>query len=169
MGLLGNKKFNNLEDLFQEQLEDLYDAEKRLTGALPKMANAASSPKLKSAFEGHLKQTEDQVSRLEQIFKLLDRSPGRETCQAMKGLIQEGEEMIDAEGDSDVKDAALIAAAQRVEHYEIAGYGTARTFAQRLGHSEAVRLLQETLDEEREADSQLTQIAEQQVNASAAS
>jgi len=153
-----------MEDLFCCQLEDLYDAETRLTEALPAMADAAASPELQTAFREHLRQTETHVSRLEQIFRLMNKEPERETCQAMKGLISEGEAMVKAEGSCDVKDAALIAAAQRVEHYEIAGYGTARTFAQRLGMPEAARLLQETLDEESETDKRLTQIAVQGVN-----
>ena len=168
MGLFGAKSFDNLEDLFCAQLEDLYDAEKRLTEALPKMASSACAPQLKSAFQEHLRQTEGHVRRLEQIFHQLGKSPSRETCPAMKGLISEGNEMAHAKGDDDVRDAALIAAAQRVEHYEISGYGTARTFAQRLGHTEAARLLQQTLDEEKETDKRLTQIAESSVNVQAA-
>jgi ferritin-like metal-binding protein YciE len=164
MSLFSNTKLESLEDLFCCQLEDLYDAETRLTKALPAMADAADSPELQTAFRQHLQQTEVHVSRLEQIFRLMNKDPERETCQAMKGLISEGEEMVKAQGAPDVKDAALIASAQRVEHYEIAGYGTARTFAQRLGMSEAAQLLQETLDEEGETDKRLTQIAVQGVN-----
>lgn len=163
MALFG-VELNSLEDLFVNQLEDLYDAEKRLTEALPKMADAANSRELKQAFQSHLVETQQQVTRLEQIFGQLGKQPERETCQAMKGLISEGEEMIKASGDADVKDAALIAAAQRVEHYEMAGYGTARTIAQRLGHNDAARLLQVTLNEEGNADKKLTAIAEQSVN-----
>lgn len=164
MGLFSSVEFNNLEDLFVHEIEDLYDTEKRLTKALPKMAEAAHDAELKQAFHRHLKETEGQVSRLERIFESLGRTANRETCDAMKGLIKEGEEMISAKGDDSVCDAALIAAAQRVEHYEMAGYGTARTFAQRLGFHEAARLLQETLDEEKQADSTLTRIAEGSVN-----
>lgn len=164
MGVFTSLEFNSLDDLFLEQLQDLYDAEKRLTEALPKMADAAHSAQLKQAFQSHLRETEGQVTRLERIFQQLGQTPQRETCEAMKGLIKEGSEMIQAKGDPDVRDAALIAAAQRVEHYEMAGYGTARTFAQRLGHQDAARLLQETLDEEGAADKKLTQIAEAQVN-----
>lgn len=168
MGLFTSMEFNSLDDLFIEQLQDLYDAETRLTKALPKMEEAAHSPALKSAFRDHLRETETQVNRLETIFQQLGKKSKRETCEAMKGLIAEGEEMVQAKGDPDVKDAALIAAAQRVEHYEIAGYGTVRTFAERLGHHEVARLLQETLDEEGNTDKKLTALAEQSINAKAA-
>jgi ferritin-like metal-binding protein YciE len=164
---LFSTEFNSLQDLFVNQLEDLYDAEQRLTKALPKMADAATSNQLKQAFQQHLTQTEGHVSRLESIFNQLGVEPKRETCDAMKGLIAEGEEMISAKGDSDVKDAALIAAAQRVEHYEISAYGTARTFAQRLGLTEAANTLQQTLREESETDEKLTRIAESSVNVQA--
>lgn len=167
MGFLGNANFESMEDLYVNQLEDLYDAEKRLTKALPKMANAAHDTKLKHAFEEHQKKTETHVKRLEQIFKQLDREPHRETCQAMKGLISEGEEMINAQGDDSVRDAALIAAAQRVEHYEMAGYGTLRSFAESLGYPEAARILQQTLDEEGQADKELSQLAKSHVNVKA--
>ena len=168
MGLFSNTEFNSLEDLFCHQIEDLYDAEKRLTQALPKMADAASSPQLKSAFQEHLRETEGQVKRLEQIFQQCGKEPSRETCEAMKGLIKEGEEMLEAQGDEQVRDAALIAAAQRVEHYEISGYGTARALAEQLGKTEAAQLLQQTLDEEGGADKKLTQIATSHVNLQAA-
>lgn len=167
MGIFSTTEFNSMEDLLVNQLEDLYDAEKRLTDALPKMAEAASSGSLRNAFTTHLQQTKDQVGRLDVAFRRLGRTPGHETCQAMKGLISEGEEMIHAKGDASVKDAALIAAAQRVEHYEIAGYGSARTFAQRLGYNDIAALLQTTLQEEGATDKLLTQIAEQQVNVKA--
>ena len=168
MGLLGSHQFDTLEDLFCQQLEDLYDAEVRLTKALPKMVDAAHMPGLKEAFREHLRETEHHVERLEQIFQQLGREPSRETCAAMKGLISEGEEMIQAKGDDAVKDAALVAAAQRVEHYEIASYGTARTFATRLGHNAAALLLEETLEEEKATDLKLTLIAEQAPNPQAA-
>jgi ferritin-like metal-binding protein YciE len=168
MSLFGSKTFDSMETLFIDQLEDLYDAEQRLTKAIPKMADAAHNPGLKSAFQQHLRETQNQVARLEQIFRGMGRSPKVSTCYAMKGLIEEGDEMISANGDPDVKDAALIAAAQRVEHYEIAGYGTARTFAQRIGRQDAARLLQETLNEEAATDKKLTQLAEQNINAQAA-
>ena len=168
MALFGGNEFNSLDDLFVNQIEDLYDAENRLTKALPKMADAAASTSLRQAFQSHLGETEGHVSRLETIFRDMKVEPKRETCQAMKGLISDGEEMIDATGSTDVKDAALIAAAQRVEHYEISGYGTARTIAQQLGLTEVVTLLQQTLDEEKAADEKLTTIAESLVNVRAA-
>jgi ferritin-like metal-binding protein YciE len=168
MGLFSSTTLNSFDDLFVEQLQDLYDAEQRLTKALPKMAEAAHSPALKNAFQEHFRQTQNHVTRLEQVFKQVGKSASSKTCAAMKGLIEEGEEVISAGGDPDVKDAGLIAAAQRVEHYEIAGYGTVRTFAQRPGHQEAARLLQQTLDEEGATDKKLTALAEQSVNPRAA-
>jgi ferritin-like metal-binding protein YciE len=169
MGLFSSSAaLNSFDELFVEQLQDLYDAEQRLTKALPKMAAAAHNPALKSAFEEHLQQTQNHVKRLEQVFQGLGKSAQTKTCEAMKGLVEEGSEVISGEGDPNVKDAALIAAAQRVEHYEIAGYGTVRTFAQRLGKPEAVRLLQETLTEEAETDKKLTALAEKAINPRAA-
>src|SRR5581483_3423711 len=135
-----------------DQLQDLYDAEQRLVKALPLMAQAAHAPGLKNAFQKHLRETENHVRRLEQVFQSMGAQAEAKTCQAMQGLVAEGQEAIDAEGDADVKDAALIAAAQRVEHYEIAAYGTARTFAQRLGKQSAARLLEQTLQEEKATD-----------------
>jgi ferritin-like metal-binding protein YciE len=167
MSLFNNIEFNSFQDLFINQLEDLYDAELRLTEALPKMAEAASSAELRQAIEMHLKETHGHVSRLEGIFSKLGKQPKRETCQAMKGLIAEGSNVINAKGDPAVKDAAIIAAAQRVEHYEISGYGTARTFATRLGLQDVAQTLQQTLQEESNADKKLNQIAESQVNAKA--
>lgn len=165
MGLFtSSAALNSFDDLFEEQLQDLYDAEQRITKALPKMAAAAHNSSLKSAFEAHLRQTENQVTRLEKVFQQIGKTAKTKTCEAMKGLIAEGSEIIDGSGDPNVKDAALIAAAQRVEHYEIAAYGTARTFAQRLGKSEAARLLQETLDEEADTDKKLTSLAEKAIN-----
>jgi ferritin-like metal-binding protein YciE len=151
-----------------EELRDLYDAERQLIEALPKMAQAAKAPELKSAFDHHLEQTKQHGSRLEHIFAGMNEKPAGETCEAMKGLIKEGEQIIKAEGDPNVRDAGLIGAAQRVEHYEMAGYGTARTLARRLGQDEVARVLQQTLDEESEANEKLTAIAESQVNVSAA-
>ncbi len=168
MPIFTSLEFNSLNDLFVNQIEDLYDAENRLTKALPKMAEAANSNQLKQAFQQHLTETQGHVSRLETIFRELGVEPKRETCAAMKGLITEGEEMMGAKGDPEVKDAALIAAAQRVEHYEMSGYGTARTFAQRLGRTQAASLLQQTLNEETAADKKLTTIAESSVNRQAA-
>jgi len=157
-------KLNSMKDLFVDQLRDLYSAEDQLTKALPKMARAATSTDLQKAFSNHLSETQNQKQRLEKIFYGLGLSPQGETCQAMKGLIKEGEEIIDVQADSQansmVKDAALIAAAQRVEHYEMAGYGTVRTFAHELGYKEAEDLLQTTLDEESTANKKLTSLAE---------
>jgi ferritin-like metal-binding protein YciE len=153
-----------LNDLYIAQLKDLYSAENQLLKALPKMEKAASTPELKSAFAKHLKETEGQVQRLETIFETLDARPGGHKCKAMEGLIEEGEEMIKEKGDPDVIDAGLIAAAQRVEHYEIAGYGCVRTYAQELGNQEHLRLLQATLDEEGATDKNLTELAVRLVN-----
>jgi ferritin-like metal-binding protein YciE len=163
-----NANLQTLDDLLVDQLQDLYDAEKRLTKALPEMAKAATNVQLKQAFETHLGQTKGQVDRLKAVFKMLDQTPKSSTCEAMKGLIKEGEKMIHAEGDAAVRDAALIAAAQRVEHYEMAGYGSARTFAEQLGNVAAAQLLQQTLDEEGDTDKLLTQIAQQTINRNAA-
>lgn len=167
MGFFFNKELNSMEELLVMELGDLYDAEQRITDALPKMAEAASSPELSRAFTEHLQQSKRHISRLEQCFVQLGKSVKAETCDAMKGLISEGEEIVSATGDANVKDAALIGAAQRVEHYEIAGYGTARTFAEHLGHDDIARLLQMTLDEEAEMDKRLTQLAEENVNVKA--
>ncbi len=152
-----------MEDLFVEQIQDLYDAEERLMKALPKMAEASTSNELRSALEDHLLQTQGHVQRLEQVFAEVGQDPKKETCEAMKGLIKEGEELMDIEQPA-LRDAALIAAANRVEHYEIAGYGAARTFATALRLSKSVTLLEQTLQEEKQADARLTQIAEQTVN-----
>ncbi len=168
MSLFGSQTLNSLDDLFINQLEDLYDAEKRMTKALPKMIDAASSPNLKQALQQHLTETEGQITRLERVFSELNRTAGHETCEAMKGLISEGEDIIKSDGTPDVKDAAIIAAAQRIEHYEMSGYGTARTFAERLGYHDAATLLQTTLQEEAAADKKLTAIAESSVNVRAA-
>jgi len=168
MGLFSSTTFNSLQDLFVDQIQDLYDAEQRLTKALPKMAAAAHSSQLRAGFEQHLRETQNHLKRLERVFQTMGRSAEGKTCHAMKGLVEEGSEVISAGGDPDVKDAALIAAAQRVEHYEMSGYGTARTFAQRLGNHEAARLLQETLQEEEATDKKLTELAEQGINAQAA-
>jgi ferritin-like metal-binding protein YciE len=167
MGLF-SPTFETLHDLYLNELRDLYSAETQLLEALPKMAKAASSSHLKEAFRAHLEQTEGHVSRLEEIFQALGDEPSGETCKAMQGLIAEGEEYVKAGGDSNVRDAGLIGAAQRVEHYEIAGYGTARTLATRLGETEAADKLQATLEEEAEADRKLTEIAESEVNVEAA-
>lgn len=157
-------KLNTLQELLVEELKDLYDAEHQLTKALPKMEKAATNPQLQKAFNSHLTETEGHIKRLEQVFESLGEKPSRKTCKAMKGLVEEGSEVIEENAASEVKDAALIASAQRVEHYEIAGYGAARTFAQTLGLNDAAKLLQQTLDEEGKADKKLTQIAESRVN-----
>jgi ferritin-like metal-binding protein YciE len=162
-------KLNSLRDLLFEELRDLYSAETQLIDALPKMAEAATSRELKSAFKHHLEETRRQVSRLENVFQQMGEKSSGETCEAMKGLIREGEVLVKAEGDPDVRDAGLIGAAQRVEHYEMAGYGTARSLARRLGENQVAETLQQTLNEEAEADKKLTSIAESQVNVSAAS
>jgi ferritin-like metal-binding protein YciE len=157
-------KMNTLRDLYVEQLQDLYSAESQLVKALPKMELAASHSQLKQAFTQHLAQTEQHVERLEQIFQSLGSKPNGHTCRAMEGLIQESEEMIKMKGEPAVIDAGLIAAAQRVEHYEIAGYGTAAAYAEILGEQEAAKLLQETLDEESGADTRLTRLARKRIN-----
>ena len=142
-----------------EELKDLYSAETQLTKALPKMAKAANDEALKAGFEEHLSQTHEHIARLDRVMELLDSSPKGKTCKAMKGLVAEGDEKIHEDASPAVKDAALICAAQKVEHYEIAGYGTVRTFAELLGQDEVVSLLQETLDEEAETDRKLTELA----------
>ena len=152
-------KLNSLQDVFSEQIEDLYSAETQLVQALPKVAAAANSDELRQAFDHHLQQTRDHVTRLEQIFGDAGIQSPSEHCMGMEGLLREGEEIIAAQGDPAAKDAALIAAAQRVEHYEIAAYGTARTLADELGFDDAKDLLDQTLDEESDADKLLTKIA----------
>ena len=152
-------QMQTINDLFAEQLGDLYSAEQQLVQALPKLVSAASNDELRRAFENHLAETQDHVRRLEEIFGQVGITATSETCEGMKGLIREGEEMIGIQGDPIVRDAGLIAAAQRVEHYEIAGYGTARTLAGELDLPEAKDLLDQTLDEEASADKLLTKIA----------
>ena len=157
-------KLDKLEKLYVNELKDLYNAENQLLKALPKMAKGASSEELKQAFETHLQQTETHVERLEQIFTDLDENPKGKTCRAMKGLVEEGSEILDEDGDDSVLDAGIIVAAQKVEHYEIASYGSVRTFAELLGQDEAVKLLQQTLDEESEANELLNKLAQDIVN-----
>ena len=152
-------KTTSLHDLLIDELKDLYSAETQLTIALPKMAKAANDEALKAGFEEHLDQTHEHIARLDRVMELLEASPRGKTCKAMKGLVAEGEEKIDEDASPAVKDAALICAAQKVEHYEIAGYGSVRTFAEILGQDEVVALLQETLDEEAETDRRLTELA----------
>ena len=158
---------DSLKDLYIDELKDLYNAENQLLKALPKMAKKASAPELKRAFQDHLVQTEGHVNRLEKIFQGLGEKPTGKTCKAMKGLVEEGKEIIEEDGDDSVLDAALIGAAQRVEHYEIAGYGVVRTFASLLGENSAVDLLQRTLNEEGETDKKLTALAETVINVEA--
>lgn len=163
-----SSKISNLNDLLILQLKDLYSAESQLTRALPKMAKAAHSTELQDAFLNHLDETKEQISRLEQIATLLDMKLQGHKCVAMEGLIAEGEETIREDMDPEVLDAALICAAQRVEHYEMAGYGCARTFAETLGFADVAQLLADTLEEEAAADQTLTNIAISQVNLAAA-
>ena len=151
---------NTMEDLMLEELRDLYHAEKQLTKALPKMAKAAHSPELKVAFEGHLNETKEQVARLESVFKLLGHEAKAKTCEAMLGLVKEGEQAIEAKMAAEIRDCALIAAAQKVEHYEMSGYGTLRTWALQLGHADVAKLLSQTESEEKAADQKLTKICE---------
>jgi ferritin-like metal-binding protein YciE len=152
---------DSLRQLYVDELKDLYNAETQLVKALPKMAKAASNDTLREAFEEHLRQTSEQVSRLEQIFEMLDEKPTGKKCVGMEGLVKEAAEMMKEDYEDSVMDAALIGAAQRVEHYEIAGYGTVRTFAELMGEDEHVSLLEETLEEEKQTDEKLTQIADE--------
>jgi len=161
-------KINSLHEVLTDYVRDLYNAESQLVKALPKMAKAASTPELRGAFEEHLGQTRGHVERLEQVCEDLGIKPKGKTCHAMKGLIEEGQEVISSTGDPAAKDAALIGAAQKVEHYEIAAYGTARTFARVLGELAAADLLQTTLDEEKATDEKLTAMAESGLNREAA-
>jgi ferritin-like metal-binding protein YciE len=161
-------KLTSLDKLFHHELKDLYDAEHQVVKALPKLAEAACNPELAAAFEEHLAQTQEHISRLETVFEEIGQSPAREPCVGMKGIIEEGRKILDEDASDVVKDAALITAAQRVEHYEMAVYGTLRTWARILGYEDSARLLEETLDEEEGTDSALTGIA-QQINPEAAS
>jgi len=153
-----------LTDLFYDQLQDAYSAETQLTKALPKMAKAASSAELRAGFEQHLAETKNQVSRLEKVCQQVGCRTGGNTCEAMEGLVTEGEEIANLGLDTEAQDAGLIAAAQKVEHYEIALYGSLCAFAKQLGHHEAARLLHETLEEEKRTDEKLTQLAERGIN-----
>jgi ferritin-like metal-binding protein YciE len=157
-------KFQTLQDLFVDTLKDLYNAEGQIVKALPKMEQAAHSSDLKQGFQMHLDQTHHQVERLTQIFQDLNLRPEGKTCKGMEGIIAEGQELMRDAGDPDVLDAGLIEAAQKVEHYEISSYGTARTFAHRLGYTNAAQLLQQTLDEEKQTDEKLTVLAERSIN-----
>lgn len=152
-------RFSTLNNLLVHELRDLFSAENQLLDALPSMARAASNKELKEAFNDHLQETREQVNRLQSIFDRLKEKPGGEHCEAMEGLVEEGNDIIEAQGEPHVKDAALIAAAQRVEHYEIAGYGTAHAFAEIIGDSDSAQLLKETLQEEKAADKKLNKLA----------
>ena len=154
----------NLQELFVDQLKDVYSAEKQLLKSLPRMAKAATAAKLRKAFEDHLASTREQVERLDAVFEQVGGRPGRKTCAAMEGLVREGQELIEQSPPAEVLDAGLIAAAQRVEHYEIAAYGTLRSYAQTLGHKGAVKLLEKTLKEEEATDKLLSELAEGGVN-----
>ena len=161
-------KIDSLQKLFVEELRDLYSAENQITKALPKMMKKATSPQLKAAFEKHLKETEGQVARLEQIFESLGEKPKGKTCKAMEGLVEEGSELMHENIEPAVLDAGLIAAAQRVEHYEMAGYGTVRAYAKLLKEPAVVSLLEQTLEEEKATDEALSDLAERSINVEAA-
>lgn len=157
-------KMETLQELYVEQLKDVYDAENQILKALPKMAKTATHEELKAAFEQHLEQTQEHVSRLEQIFEELGEKSKGKKCEAMKGLIEEGKQMMEEDADEDVMDAGLICAAQKIEHYEIATYGCLRTYAEMLGFDDQADLLQETLDEEKDTDDNLTELAVSVIN-----
>jgi ferritin-like metal-binding protein YciE len=150
-----------IEELFIDELKDLYSAEKQITKSLPKLAKAATAPELRDAFEAHLKETFTQIERLDKVFEILGKSPRGKTCNGMKGVLEEGAEVLEETEKGAIRDAALISAAQRVEHYEMAGYGCVREYANLLGQKEIAQLLKETLDEEKAADSKLGQVAKQ--------
>lgn len=150
---------DSIEKLFIEELKDLYSAENQITKALPKMANAATSKELKKALENHIRETEGQIERLIQICNIMGANPKGKTCEGMKGVLEEGSSMMKEAEDGDVRDAAMISAAQRVEHYEMAAYGTVRTYAELLGQTQCAKLLEDTLEEEKAADQKLTSIA----------
>jgi ferritin-like metal-binding protein YciE len=161
-------KVTTLDELLEDELKDIYSAETQLIKALPKMAKAAESNDLRAAFENHLEQTRVHAQRIEEICSDLKTAPGGKNCAGMEGLLKEGEEIIQSDAEPEPKQAALIGAAQRVEHYEIAAYGTARAHARQLGYLKAVDLLSQTLEEEKETDKQLTKVAENRVNVKAA-
>jgi len=160
---------STLQDLFIHELKDVYSAEKQLLRALPKMAKAASSEELRAGFEQHLEETRGQIERLEQIFESLEASTRGPKCEAMAGLIEEGASLMEEDAEDAVMDAGLIAAAQKVEHYEIATYGTLVTWARHLGHEDAVELLEQNLEEEKATDVKLTELAESEINVDAQS
>ena len=158
------KELKTLNDLFEEELKDIYSAEQMVMESLPKMIEGANSKELKDKFELHLKQTQEQIDRLEDVFEMMDMEPEAEKCDGMEGIIKDGEKILKAKGESHVKDAALIAAAQKVEHYEIASYGTLREWAHELGHEDAAKKLEMTLKEETKTDQILTGVAEHSAN-----
>jgi len=162
-------KLSSLQDLFVDEIRDLYSAEKQLVKALPKVAKAATSPQLKTALQSHLAETENHVKRLEQVFQGLGLTPRAKKCKAMEGLIEEANDMLEEDADPEVLDAAIIASGNRIEHYEIASYGTVRSYAQLMGNQQMANLLQQTLDEEGNADKKLTVLAESSINLEAAS
>lgn len=164
MGIFGGKNINTLEDLLHHELRDLYSAEDQLTAALPKMAEKANHENLKLALQNHLEETRNQTDRLKRVGEMLSINLDGNTCEAMEGLIKEGKEVMDFDGDKDVRDAGLIGAAQRVEHYEMAAYGTAISLAHQLGKNDVASILEETLEEEKKADKKLTTIATERVN-----
>ncbi|CAN5624431.1 ferritin-like domain-containing protein [soil metagenome] len=157
----------SLKDLYVEQLRDLYSAETQILEALPKMEKAATNKELQNAFKEHRKATETHLERLEKIFKELDKKSAGHHCKGMEGLLKEGNEMVKEKGDDSTRDAGLIASAQRVEHYEIAGYGTVRSYAEQMGFAEQEKLLKQTLDEESQTDERLTKLAESVINVEA--
>ena len=162
-------KQKELTDLFHEALKDVFHAEKQIVRALPKMARAANSDELRQAFETHKEETQAQIERLEQVFEILGKRAQGKPCEAMQGLVAEGQEIIEEFKDSDALDAGLVSAAQSIEHYEIARYGTLRTWAQQLGMNDAAQLLEQTLEEEKKTDALLTELAESSANPEAAS
>lgn len=168
MPLFTSSSFESLDHLLIDQLQDLYDAEQRLTNAQPRLAEAATDPRLKNALREHLTETERQLETIEALFAAIEQPPRAKTCDAMKGLIREAEETIGAQGEPAVKDAAIIAASQRIAHYEMAAFGTARTIARRLAKEDVAQKLQQCLDEEKAVDFRLTQLAEESINPAAA-
>jgi len=163
----GNEMSNDLHELFLDELADIYNAEQQMTKALPKLAKAAKNDQLREGFQQHLEETENHISRLDQVFESLGESMKRKKCKGMEGLIEEGEEVISAQKNSNALDAGLIISAQKVEHYEIAAYGSLCSWAEQMGHNDALELLRETLEEEKAADEKLTEIAESVANTQA--
>ncbi|HEY7091012.1 MAG TPA: ferritin-like domain-containing protein [Tepidisphaeraceae bacterium] len=160
-------ELNTLQDLYVDELRDLLSAENQILKALPKMAKAASSPQLARAFQEHLNQSQEHVARLTRIFEMMGEKPRAKKCKGMEGIIEEGKDLVDEAETDEARDAAMISAAQKVEHYEMASYGAVRTYAKHLGQNEAAELLQRTLDEEGETDKKLTQLAESGINVQA--